>query len=173
MAAHFEVTIDLFVWIRQHTSSRATIAHSSTCTWASLTKFFDNSTMPANPTIRWFALSKRWLFTTRGRQIAGGNDAGNRQETSKRLRYQAVLGMLLSAQGKHSEALAQLTDNVKRNGEVDADISYSIASVYALEVARRGLQLVGAKHSLGKREPALLRVIPTGKACATTHDSLS
>jgi hypothetical protein len=29
--------------------------------------------------------------------------------------------------------LAQLTENVKRNGEVDADISYSIASVYALE----------------------------------------
>jgi hypothetical protein len=29
--------------------------------------------------------------------------------------------------------LAQLTPNVKSNGEVDADISYSIASVYALE----------------------------------------
>ena len=41
--------------------------------------------------------------------------------------------MFLSAQGKHDEALAQLTPDVKRNGEVDADISYSIASVYALE----------------------------------------
>jgi serine/threonine protein kinase/tetratricopeptide (TPR) repeat protein len=43
------------------------------------------------------------------------------------------LAMVLSAQGKHDEALAQLTPDVKRNGEVDADISYSIGSVYALE----------------------------------------
>jgi serine/threonine protein kinase/tetratricopeptide (TPR) repeat protein len=43
------------------------------------------------------------------------------------------MAMFLSAQGKHEEALAQLTPNVKRNGEVDADISYSIGSVYALE----------------------------------------
>jgi serine/threonine protein kinase/tetratricopeptide (TPR) repeat protein len=46
------------------------------------------------------------------------------------------MAMFLSAQGKHDEALAQLTENVKRNGEVDADISYSIASVYALEGLR-------------------------------------
>jgi TolB-like protein/Tfp pilus assembly protein PilF len=46
------------------------------------------------------------------------------------------MAMFLSAQGKHDEALAQLTNNVKRNGEVDADISYSIASVYALEGLR-------------------------------------
>jgi tetratricopeptide (TPR) repeat protein len=43
------------------------------------------------------------------------------------------MAMFLSAQGKHEEALAQLTSDVKRNGEVDADISYSIGSVYALE----------------------------------------
>jgi eukaryotic-like serine/threonine-protein kinase len=43
------------------------------------------------------------------------------------------MAMFLSAGGKHDEALAQITDNVKRNGEVDADISYSIGSVYALE----------------------------------------
>jgi serine/threonine-protein kinase len=43
------------------------------------------------------------------------------------------MAMFLSAQGKHDEARAQLTPDVKRNGEVDADISYSIASVYALE----------------------------------------
>lgn len=43
------------------------------------------------------------------------------------------LAMFLSAQGKHDEALAQLNSDVKRNGEVDADISYSIGSVYALE----------------------------------------
>jgi serine/threonine-protein kinase len=43
------------------------------------------------------------------------------------------MAMFLSAQGKHDEALAQITPDVKRNGEVDADISYSIGSVYALE----------------------------------------
>ena len=43
------------------------------------------------------------------------------------------MAMFLSAQGRHEEALAQLTSAVKRNGEVDADISYSIGGVYALE----------------------------------------
>lgn len=42
-------------------------------------------------------------------------------------------GIFLSAKGEHADALAQLTDDVKRNGEVDADISYFIASVFALE----------------------------------------
>ena len=46
------------------------------------------------------------------------------------------LAMFLSAQGKHDEALAQLTDAVKRNAEVDADIAYSVASVYALQELR-------------------------------------
>jgi tetratricopeptide (TPR) repeat protein len=41
--------------------------------------------------------------------------------------------MFLSAQGKHEEALAQLNSDVIRNAEVDADIAYSVASVYALE----------------------------------------
>ena len=43
------------------------------------------------------------------------------------------LAMFLSVQGKHDEALSQLTNDVRRNGEVDADIAYSIGSVYALE----------------------------------------
>src|SRR6185295_5104265 len=43
------------------------------------------------------------------------------------------MAMFLSAQGKHEEALSQLSDDAKRNGEVDADIAYSIGSVYALE----------------------------------------
>jgi serine/threonine-protein kinase len=46
------------------------------------------------------------------------------------------LAMFLSAQGRHDEALTQINENVKRNGQVDADISYSIASVYALEEMR-------------------------------------
>jgi serine/threonine-protein kinase len=43
------------------------------------------------------------------------------------------MAMFLSAQGKHEEALAQLSDAVIRNAEVDPDIAYSVASVYALE----------------------------------------
>src|ERR1051325_5435712 len=43
------------------------------------------------------------------------------------------LAMFLSAQGKHEEALAQLSPDVIRNAQVDADIAYSVASVYAVE----------------------------------------
>jgi eukaryotic-like serine/threonine-protein kinase len=43
------------------------------------------------------------------------------------------MAMFLSAQGKHQEARAQLNSAVIRNAEVDPDIAYSVASVYALE----------------------------------------
>ena len=43
------------------------------------------------------------------------------------------LAMCLSRQGKHEEALAELTDAVKQNAEVDPDIAYAVGSVYALE----------------------------------------
>ncbi|MDQ5844005.1 MAG: protein kinase [Acidobacteriota bacterium] len=46
------------------------------------------------------------------------------------------MAMFLSAQGKHEEALAQLTADVIRNAQVDPDIAYSVASVYALENMR-------------------------------------
>jgi len=46
------------------------------------------------------------------------------------------MAMFLSGQGKHEEALAQLNSSVTRNAEVDADIAYSVASVYALEGMR-------------------------------------
>ncbi len=44
-----------------------------------------------------------------------------------------VLAMCLSAGGRHKEALAELTEAVKRNAAVDPDIAYAVASVYALE----------------------------------------
>jgi len=60
------------------------------------------------------------------------------------------MAMFLSAQGKHDEALAQLNDDVKRNGEVDADIAYSIASVYALEgIASEAFAWLERSISLG------------------------
>ncbi len=46
------------------------------------------------------------------------------------------MAMFLSGQGKHVEALAQITPWVIRNAEVDPDIAYSVASVYALEGMR-------------------------------------
>ena len=46
------------------------------------------------------------------------------------------MAMFLSVQGKHEEALAQLNSSVIRNAEVDPDIAYSVASVYALEGMR-------------------------------------
>jgi tetratricopeptide (TPR) repeat protein len=46
-----------------------------------------------------------------------------------------LLAMCLSAQGEHEAALAELNDDVKRTASVDSDISYGVASVYALEGA--------------------------------------
>ena len=42
------------------------------------------------------------------------------------------LAMCLSRLGRHQEALAELTEAVKRNATVDPDIAYAVASVYAL-----------------------------------------
>ena len=76
------------------------------------------------------------------------------------------MAMFLSAQGKHEEALAQLTSDVKRNGEVDADISYSIASVYALEGLRadafewleRSIALGNANRPCFENDPNLTSI---------------
>ena len=43
-----------------------------------------------------------------------------------------VLAMCLSKENKPDEASAELTEAVKRNAEVDPDIAYAVASVYAL-----------------------------------------
>ena len=71
------------------------------------------------------------------------------------------MATFLSAQGKHDEALAQLTPEVKRNGEVDADIAYSIGSVYALEGfandalewLERSIALGNANHPCFESDP--------------------
>jgi tetratricopeptide (TPR) repeat protein len=60
------------------------------------------------------------------------------------------MAMFLSAQGKHEEACAQLTSAVIRNAEVDPDIAYSVASVYALEGRRaEALEWLGRAIDLG------------------------
>jgi tetratricopeptide (TPR) repeat protein len=60
------------------------------------------------------------------------------------------LAIFLSAQGQHEAAIAQLTDAVKRNAEVDPDIAYSVASVYALEEVRsKAFDWLGRSIALG------------------------
>src|SRR5882724_2330054 len=94
----------------------------------------DNAGEPDNPLVR--------TFRALAMYYTGQTDAAAdlmRQVISKHPNMHGIrpfMAMFLSAQGKHDEALAQLTDKVKRNGEVDADIAYSIASVYALEGLR-------------------------------------
>ena len=91
----------------------------------------DNAGEPDNPLVRTFrALA---LYYTGQTDAAADlmQQVVNRHPNMHGVR--PFLAMFFSAQGKHEEALAQLTDNVKRNGKVDADIAYLIASVYALE----------------------------------------
>ncbi len=91
----------------------------------------DNAGEPDNPLVGTFrALA---LYYT------GQTDAAAelmQQVISRRPNMHGVrpfLAMFLSAQGKHEEARAQLTDAVIRNAEVDPDIAYAVASVYAVE----------------------------------------
>jgi eukaryotic-like serine/threonine-protein kinase len=91
----------------------------------------DNAGEPDNPLVRTFrALA---LYYT-GQTDAAAELMQDVVEKHPNMHgVRPFMAMFLSAQGKHDEALAQITDAVKRNGEVDADISYSIGSVYALE----------------------------------------
>lgn len=91
----------------------------------------DNAGEPDNPLVR--------TFRALAMYYSGRTDEASelmQQVVAKHPNMHGIrpfLAMFLSAQGRHTEALAQLTEDVKRNGEVDADISYSIASVYSLE----------------------------------------
>ena len=94
-------------------------------------KQLDNAGEPDNPLVRTFrALCLYYSGHT--------DEAAEQMEQVVRKHpnmhgIRPFLAMTLSAQGKHDAALAQLTDDVRRNGEVDPDIAYSIGSVYALE----------------------------------------
>jgi serine/threonine-protein kinase len=91
----------------------------------------DNSGEPDNPLVQTF---RALAFYYTGKTDA----AAELMQKVVRLHpnmhgIRPFLAMFLSAQGKHEAALAQLTDDVRRNAEVDPDIAYSVASVYALE----------------------------------------
>jgi eukaryotic-like serine/threonine-protein kinase len=91
----------------------------------------DNAGEPDNALVRTFrALA---LYYTGQTDAAAELMRGTVEKHPNMHGIRPFMAMFLSAQGKHDEAIAQLTPEVKRNGEVDADISYSIGSVYALE----------------------------------------
>jgi tetratricopeptide (TPR) repeat protein len=94
-------------------------------------KQLDNAEEPDNPLVRTFrALG---LYYTGQTDSAADlmQDVVEKHPNMHGIR--PFMAMFLSAQGKHDEALHQITPDVKRNGEVDADIAYSIGAVYALE----------------------------------------
>jgi eukaryotic-like serine/threonine-protein kinase len=112
------------------------------------TRELDNAGEPDNPLVRTFrALS---LYYTGQTDAAAEmmQQTVNRHPNMHGIR--PFLGMFLSVQGKHDEARAQLTDGVLRNAEVDPDIAYSVASVYALEEARdEAFEWLGRSIALG------------------------
>jgi len=108
----------------------------------------DNAEEPDNPLVR--------TFRALGLYYTGRTDAAAdlmHEVVDKHPNMHGIrpfMAMFLSAQRKHEAALAQLTDAVKRNGEVDADIAYSIGSVYALEgMATEALSWLERSIALG------------------------
>ncbi len=91
----------------------------------------DNAGEPDNPLVRTFRALALYYTGQTDAAAEMMKDVVDKHPNMHGIR--PFMAMFLSAQGKHDEALAQLTPAVKRNGEVDADISYSIGSVYALE----------------------------------------
>lgn len=75
------------------------------------------------------------------------------------------LAMFLSASGRHEEARAQLTEQVRRNAEVDPDIAYGVASVYALEgESDEALRWLERSISLGNENRACFEHDPNWEA---------
>jgi eukaryotic-like serine/threonine-protein kinase len=79
-----------------------------------------------------------------------------------------ILGMCLSAQGRHDEARAQLTESVRKNAAVDPDIAYELASVYALEgMADEAFEWLEKAIALGNENRASFEHDPNWSALRT------
>jgi tetratricopeptide (TPR) repeat protein len=111
-------------------------------------KQLDQAGDPDNPLVKTFrALS---LYYTGNTNAAAELMQENVAQHPNIHGIRPFLGMFLSAQGKHDEALAQLNSSVIRNAEVDPDISYSVASVYSLEGMREeALEWLSRSIALG------------------------
>ncbi|MDX6611593.1 MAG: eukaryotic-like serine/threonine-protein kinase [Blastocatellia bacterium] len=86
---------------------------------------------PNNPLLKTFRALTLYYQGETDQATAILQDVVQRNPTMHGVR--PFLAMCLSAQGHHDQARAEITDAVKRNAEVDADIAYSLGSVYALE----------------------------------------
>ena len=111
-------------------------------------KQLDNADEPDNPLVR--------TFRALGLYYTGQTDLAAdmmRDVVAKHPNMHGIrpfMAMFLSAQGEHVDALSQITEDVRRNGEVDADIAYSIGSVYALEgIAGEAFKWLERSISLG------------------------
>ncbi len=94
----------------------------------------DNAGEPDNPLVRTFRALALYYTGETNAAVELMQQVVKRHPDMHGVR--PFMAMFLSAQGKHDEALQHLSGEVLRNGEVDADIAYSIASVYALEADR-------------------------------------
>jgi serine/threonine protein kinase/tetratricopeptide (TPR) repeat protein len=73
-----------------------------------------------------------------------------------------IYATCLSAQGRHQEALAQVTESVKDSAAADHDISYWLASLYALEGMREeALQWLRRSIALGNENRAWFESDPS------------
>jgi len=108
----------------------------------------DQAGDPDNPLVKTFrALS---LYYTGQTDAAADLMQENVAQHPNMHGIRPFLAMFLSAQGQHEEARSQLTNAVIRNAEVDPDIAYSVASVYALEGMRaEAIQWLGCAIALG------------------------
>jgi serine/threonine-protein kinase len=131
--------------------------------FAEVNRQLDNAGEPDNPLVRTFrALSNYYSGQT---DLAAEQMEQVVKKHPNMHGIRPFLAMALSAQGKHEAALAQLTDDVRRNGEVDPDIAYSIGSVYALEGKRNeAFQWLARAISLGNENRPCFETDPNWAA---------
>ena len=111
-------------------------------------RHLDNAGEPDNPLVRTFRALALYYTGETDAAAESMQQVVNKHPNMHGIR--PFMAMFLSAQGKHEEALRQLNDDVIRNGEVDADIAYTIASVYALEEDReKAFAWLGRAIALG------------------------
>jgi serine/threonine-protein kinase len=131
--------------------------------FAEVNRQLDNAGEPDNPLVRTFrALSNYYSGQT---DLAAEQMEQVVKKHPNMHGIRPFLAMAFSAQGKHEAALAQLTDDVRRNGEVDPDIAYSIGSVYALEGKRNeAFQWLARAISLGNENRPCFETDPNWAA---------
>ncbi len=114
---------------------------------------------PDNPLVKTF---RALTFYYQGEVVAAAGLMRQVLERNPNMHgVRPFFAMFLSTQGRHEEARAQLTDQVKKNAAVDPDIAYGLASVYALEGIRdAAFEWLGRSVALGNENRALFEHDP-------------